>query len=200
MQLEGKELCGKNIYVVKKPDKLAIYHHEKKVGELELNDLGNVISAKVNDNRYVRNLIFYINLNKNLIIDDIKEFPCNYKNLNAIKEKLHPDILFKYAIIASSTKLAKYALDREASMTKETFISSAIHSTIILEMHLKITEDYVEEAMNAAFINKNYDSIKILAKKTKNLSNYIDMCNQEEKYQVIKKLLIKELVSRNQKF
>lgn len=200
MQLEGKELCGKNIYVIKKSDKLLIYHHKNKIGELELNNLGNVISAKVNSTKYIRNLILYINSNKNLIIDDIKEFPCNYKNLNLIKEKLHPDILLKYSIIASSTKLAKYAIEREAFITKDIFISSSIHSAAILAMLLKITENYIEDGMNAAFIHKNYDSIKILAKKTKNLPKYISMCNEEEKYQAIKKILTKELVSRNKKF
>lgn len=199
MQLEGKELCGKNVYVIKNPDKIVMYHCDKKVGEIGLNNDGNVVCIKVNSNRYVRNLIFYINLNKNLIIDDIKEFPCTYKNLNAIKERLHPDKLFHYAIIASSVKLANYALEREAFITMDTFVNSAIHSAAILEIHLKITEKYVEEAMKAAFVNKNYDSIKLLVKKINNISQYIDMCNKEQKYQVIKKIFIKELISRNQK-
>jgi predicted RNA-binding protein associated with RNAse of E/G family len=51
--------------------------------------------------------------------------------------------------------------------------------------------------MQAAFENRNYDCIKILAKKTKSLEKYIDLCNSQEKYQAIKKILIDVLVKRN---
>lgn len=197
MELVGKELCGKNIYFVKRTNRLSMYHHEKKVGEITLNENGNVIGTSVYEKQYLKNMIYYININKNLIIDDIKGFPCNYKDLNKIKERLHPDTLFRCAIIASSVKLAEYALEREAFLTKETFISSAIHSASILAIHLRTINDHIEEAMEAAFINKNYDSIKMLAKRTNNLEKYINMCNQEEKYQVIKKILINALVQRN---
>ena len=197
MELTGKELCGKNIFFVKKPNRLSMYHHDKKVGEIELNENGNAIAAKVYSKRYQNNLIYYINSNKNLIIEDIKGFPCDYKSLNEIKERLHPDTLLHYAIISSSTKLALYALEREAFLTKETFVNSAIHSAAILELHLRISEDYIEEAMQAAFENRNYDCIKILAKKTKSLEKYIDLCNSQEKYQAIKKILIDCLVKRN---
>jgi hypothetical protein len=90
-------------------------------------------------------------------------------------------------------------LEREACLTKDTLISSAINSSKILEIHMSNNIDYSEEAMEAAFQSKNYGSIKILIKKTKNINEYISRCNEEEKYQLIKKYLIQELVKRNNK-
>jgi hypothetical protein len=176
-----------------------MYFNDKKVGEIELNNEGNVIALKAYNKKYVKNLIYYIDSHKNLTIDDINGLPNKYEYLEKIKDRIHPDILMKYAILANSTKLARYALEREACLTKDTLISSAINSSKILEIHMSNNIDYSEEAMEAAFQSKNYGSIKILIKKTKNINEYISRCNEEEKYQLIKKYLIQELVKRNNK-
>jgi hypothetical protein len=63
-------------------------------------------------------------------------------------------------------------------------------------MHIKHGLDFVEDAMDAAFNHKNYNSIRSLAKKSKNLEKYIEMCNQKEEYKVIKKYLIRKTAYR----
>ena len=47
MHLEGKELCGKNVYCFEKDNKIVMYHSRKKVGELQLNDLGSITHIKI---------------------------------------------------------------------------------------------------------------------------------------------------------
>ena len=199
MELKNKELCGKNIYLTKRLNKFFMYFNDKKVGEIELNNEGNIIALKAYNKKYVKNLIYYIDSHKNLTIDDINGFPNKYEYLEKIKDRMHPDLLMKHAILANSTTLARYALEREACLTKETIISSAINSSKILEIHISNNVGYLEEAMEAAFENKNYGSIKVLIKKTKNINEYINRCNEEDKYQLIKKYLIQELVKRNKK-
>ena len=60
MELKNKELCGKNIYFVKRSNRFSMYFNDKKVGEIELNNEGNVIALKAYNKKYVKNLIYYI--------------------------------------------------------------------------------------------------------------------------------------------
>ena len=122
MTLEKKELCGKNIYFVNRIHRLSMYFKDQKVGEIQLNNEGSVVGLRAYEIKYVNNLIYYIDSHKNLFIEDIDGFPCRHKYLNRIKERLSPDTLLKYAILANSVALAKYAIEREANLTKETFV------------------------------------------------------------------------------
>lgn len=192
-----KEMCGKNIFFVIKKNKIIMYHEKKIVGEIEINDKGNIIATKAFKKKYFQNIIFYINLHKELTIEDLHGFQNKYIYLDQIKERLHPDLLLKYAIKCKSTNLVKYAMDREAILTNDTFIESAIHSNKILLIHFQNGFEYFEKLFEIAFLHKNYQTIKILARKTNNLENYISRCNEENEYQMIKKILIKELIYRN---
>jgi hypothetical protein len=194
MKLEKKELCGKNVFFIKKKNRFSMYANKKKIGEIALNENGSVVKMSAYNKKYVKNMIFFINTHKELVIEDIKGFPLKHNFLSELKERLTPDTLLHYAILANSTSLARYAIEREAKLTRETFINAAIYSTQLVEIHFKDNLDFIEEAMEAAFEHKNYTNIRILAKKTKNLEKYIEMCNKEEKYQVIKKDLIKIFV------
>ena len=58
LHLEGKELCGKNVYCFEKDNKIVMYHSRKKVGELQLNDLGSITHIKI----YEKSLLIHRDL------------------------------------------------------------------------------------------------------------------------------------------
>jgi hypothetical protein len=194
MELRNKELCGKDTFFLKKKNRFSMYLHDKKIGEVCFNEEGNVYRVYVQSKKHVKNMLYYLDCHKEFVIDDIQGFPCEQKYISAIKDRLSPNILLHYAILANSKTLAREAIQRNANLTKETFVNSAIHSYQIVDMHIKNGLDFVEDAMDAAFNHKNYNSIRSLAKKSKNLEKYIEMCNQKEEYKVIKKYLIKAFV------
>ena len=194
MELRNKELCGKDTFFVKRKNRFSMYLHNKKIGEVCFNEKGNVYRIYVQSKKYIKNMLYYLDCHKEFVIDDIQGFPCEYKYLSVIKDRLSPNTLLRYAILANSKILAIEAINRNAKLTKETFVSSAIHSYQIADIHIKHGLDFIEEAMDAAFDHKNYNSIRSLAKKSKNLEKYIEMCNQKEEYKVIKKDLIKAFV------
>jgi hypothetical protein len=47
MHLEGKELCGKNVYCFEKDNKIIMHHFNKKVAELQFNNSENVTHIKI---------------------------------------------------------------------------------------------------------------------------------------------------------
>ena len=192
-----KELCGKNVFFIFENKNISMYGKKRKTGEIFLNDEGNIVKIKIYNKKYAQNIVYLINLHKEIRIDDLEGFPAKYFYLNQIKERIHPDILLKYAIKAKSTKLVKYAIEREASYTEETLIESAKYCSSILLLHPIYDLPTYEKAMDEAFKSKNYISIKLLAKKIKNLGKYIEMCNDGQNYENVKKILIQEMVRKH---
>jgi hypothetical protein len=192
-----KEMCGKNVYFINKNNRIVIYDKKKKVGEIETNENKEIVTTKFYKKEYAQNFIFYVNLHTELTITDIKGFPNKYCFLNQIKERIHPDLLLKYAIKCKSVNLVDYALEREASFSEETMAEAASYCNKILLMHFHNGFKFNENLIENAFLNKNYETIRTLSRRTNNLESYIERCNSKENYQAIKKILVKELIKRN---
>ena len=194
---EKKELCGKNVYFLFQETKVLIYGNERKTGEIILNQNKNISEIKLYNKKYAQNLVYFINLHKEITIDSLDGFPTKQFYLDQIKERLHPDILLKAAIKSKSTKLVKYALEREAFLNEETLVDAAAYCSSILLLNMNQNFNSYENAMEAAFKNKNNKSVKVLVKKIKNLDKYINWCNEGKNYDLIKKIFIKEMVRRH---
>ena len=196
MHLEGKELCGKNVYCFEKDNKIVMYHSRKKVGELQLNDLGSITHIKIYEKRYVKNMLLFIDLKKNLVFDDIVGFPIEFKYLDQLKERLPLSKILYYGTILNSLTLIKYAVDREVEMDNNTFVHAAKHSKFSLLFHLRNNVSFPEEGMIAALEYKNYATIKLLCKKIKSVEKYIELISAKEDHKKIKEMLIMELAAR----
>lgn len=205
MELQGKHLCGKNIFCVRKKNKIMMYwqkckqFEKKRVGELHLNQDNSIINVILHGKRFAKNMIAFLLINKHFDFFNLKKFPIDYFMVDSLKEKLHPNKILELAIKLNSLKLANYAIEREADLNYDTFIESAKHSNFVLQIHLKNNVSYPEEGMLAALDIKNMTNIKILSKKIKSVEKYIELISVKEKYSKIKDLLIKELTLRHQK-
>ncbi len=196
MHLEGKELCGKNVYCFEKDNKIIMHHFNKKVAELQFNNSENVTHIKIYKKRYVKNILLFIDLKKNLTFDDIIGLPIEFKNLDQLKERLPLSKILYYGTILNSLTLVKYAVDREVEMNHNTFVHAAKHSKFSLLFHLRNNVSFPEEGMIAALEHKNYATIKLLCKKIKSVEKYIELISTKEDHKKIKEMLIKELATR----
>jgi len=196
MHLEGKELCGKNVYCFEKDNKIIMHHFNKKVAELQFNNSENVTHIKIYKKRYVKNVLFFIDLKKNLTFDDIIGLPIEFKNVDQLKERLPLSKILYYGTILNSLTLVKYAVDREVEMDHNTFVHAAKHSKFSLLFHLRNNVSFPEEGMIAALEHKNYATIKLLCKKIKSVEKYIELISTKEDHKKIKEMLIKELATR----
>jgi hypothetical protein len=196
MHLEGKELCGKNVYCFEKDNKIIMHHFNKKVAELQFNNSENVTHIKIYKKRYVKNILLFIDLKKNLTFDDIIGLPIEFKNLDQLKERLPLSKILYYGTILNSLTLVKYAVDREVEMDHNTFVHAAKHSKFSLLFHLRNNVSFPEEGMIAALEHKNYATIKVLCKKIKSVEKYIELISTKEDHKKIKEMLIKELATR----
>lgn len=190
--------CGKNAYYIKYKDDFSIYKNKKLIARIYLKD-NKVYKFFVKRKQYLRNIILLLNLNKNVIISGVEGFPCNIKYMKHIKEMIVPDVLLSSAIACNSIELGNFAVKKGANLNKDTMVYSAKKSFEILKIHLKKKINFIEEAMEAAFFEKNYNNIKLLCRKTKNLEKYINLCNENSNYNNVKKILTNELVRRNKK-
>ena len=84
MKLEKKELCGKNVFFIKKKNRFSMYANKKKIGEIALNENGSVVKMSAYNKKYVKNMIFFINTHKELVIEDIKGFPLKHNFLSEL--------------------------------------------------------------------------------------------------------------------
>jgi hypothetical protein len=196
MHLEGKELCGKNVYCFEKDNKIIMHHFNKKVAELQFNNSENVTHIKIYKKRYVKNILLFIDLKKNLTFDDIIGLPIEFKNIDQLKERLPLSKILYYGTILNSLTLVKYAIDREVEMDHNTFVHAAKHSKFSLLFHLRNNVSFPEEGMIAALEHKNYATIKLLCKKIKSVEKYIELISTKEDHKKIKEMLIKELATR----
>jgi|LakMenEpi03Aug12_release.lakeMendotaPanAssembly.Ray.scaffolds.fasta_scaffold152809_5 hypothetical protein len=196
MHLEGKELCGKNVYCFEKDNKIIMHHFNKKVAELQFNNSENVTHIKIYKKRYVKNILLFIDLKKNLTFDDIIGLPIEFKNVDQLKERLPLNKILYYGTILNSLTLVKYAVDREVEMDHNTFVHAAKHSKFSLLFHLRNNVSFPEEGMIAALEHKNYATIKLLCKKIKSVEKYIELISTKEDHKKIKEMLIKELATR----
>jgi hypothetical protein len=196
MHLEGKELCGKNVYCFEKDNKIIMHHFNKKVAELQFNNSENVTHIKIYKKRYVKNILLFIDLKKNLTFDDIIGLPIEFKNVDQLKERLPLSKILYYGTILNSLTLVKYAVDREVEMDHNTFVHAAKHSKFSLLFHLRNNVSFPEEGMIAALEHKNYATIKLLCKKIKSVEKYIELISTKEDHKKIKEMLIKELATR----
>jgi hypothetical protein len=196
MHLEGKELCGKNVYCFEKDNKIIMHHFNKKVAELQFNNSENVTHIKIYKKRYVKNILLFIDLKKNLTFDDIIGLPIEFKNVDQLKERLPLSKILYYGTILNSLTLVKYAVDREVEMDHNTFVHAAKHSKFSLLFHLRNNVSFPEEGMIAALEHKNYATIKVLCKKIKSVEKYIELISTKEDHKKIKEMLIKELATR----
>jgi len=196
MHLEGKELCGKNVCCFEKDNKIIMHHFNKKVEELKFNNSENVTHIKIYKKRYVKNILLFIDLKKNLTFDDIIGLPIEFKNVDQLKERLPLSKILYYGTILNSLTLVKYAVDREVEMDHNTFVHAAKHSKFSLLFHLRNNVSFPEEGMIAALEYKNYATIKLLCKKIKSVEKYIELISAKEDHKKIKEMLIKELATR----
>jgi hypothetical protein len=196
MHLEGKELCGKNVYCFEKDNKIIMHHFNKKVAELQFNNSENVTHIKIYKKRYVKNILLFIDLKKNLTFDDIIGLPIEFKNVDQLKERLPLSKILYYGTILNSLTLVKYAVDREVEMDHNTFVHAAKHSKFSLLFHLRNNVSFPEEGMITALEHKNYATIKLLCKKIKSVEKYIELISTKEDHKKIKEMLIKELATR----
>jgi len=196
MHLEGKELCGKNVYCFEKDNKIIMHHFNKKVAELQFNNSENVTHIKIYKKRYVKNILLFIDLKKNLTFDDIIGLPIEFKNVDQLKERLPLSKILYYGTMLNSLTLVKYAVDREVEMDHNTFVHAAKHSKFSLLFHLRNNVSFPEEGMIAALEHKNYATIKLLCKKIKSVEKYIELISTKEDHKKIKEMLIKELATR----
>ena len=196
MRLEGKELGGKNIFFVKRDYGVAMYFHKTRIGEILTTEENSVTSVSIWHKKYIKYMVFYLDVNKKFDFFNLQKFPLNFYCINYLKERFPPNKLLYFAIKIKALSLVNFALEREAELTKTTFIEAARHSNVVLQIHLKNNVSYPEEGMLAALESRNYAAIKTLAKKIISVEKYIEMVAQKEKHIKIKDILVKELARR----